>query len=175
MRPFRKYILLFFLSGVILLPSCKSRKTASSTAAKTERKKIAQLSKQLNVSINEQSNVALYELIHDWIGVPHKDNGCSKSGTDCSCFIKMVLAEVYRKDVGRSSHEMFTRSQRIESKDLQEGDLVFFKIKSVKVSHVGLYLNENKFVHVSSSKGVMISGLDEAYFKNSFVGAGRIN
>lgn len=87
----------------------------------------------------------------------------------------MVLAEVYRKDLGRSSHEMFTRTQRIESKDLREGDLVFFKIKSVKVSHVGLYLRENKFVHVSSSKGVMISGLDETYFKNSFVGAGRIN
>lgn len=175
MRPFRKYAILLFLSWVIFFPSCKSHKTAASVAVKKERKKIAQLSKQLNVSINEQSNVALYELIHDWIGVPHKDNGCSKSGTDCSCFIKMLLTEVYRKDVGRSSHEMFTKTQRIESKDLREGDLVFFKIKSVKVSHVGLYLNENKFVHVSSSKGVMISGLDETYFKNSFVGAGRIN
>jgi lipoprotein Spr len=167
--------LLFAITGIsLLLPACKSHKPHVAKPSRADQKKREHLSEKLNLSLYESNNLALYTLIHEWLGVPHQDNGCTKSGTDCSCFVKMLLTEVYRKDVGRSSQEMYSKTQRIDQVALKEGDLVFFKIKSVKISHVGLYLQENKFVHVSSTKGVMISSLDEAYFKNSYAGAGRI-
>lgn len=163
------------IAGIsLLLPACKSHKTNASKTSRVDHKKIQHLSEKLNLTLDESNNLALYALIHEWIGVPHQDNGCTKSGTDCSCFVKMLLTEVYQKDAGRSSQEMFSKTQRIEQTELKEGDLVFFKIKSVKISHVGLYLKDKKFVHVSSTKGVMISSLDETYFKNTYAGAGRI-
>ena len=58
--------------------------------------------------------------------------------------------------------------------ELKEGDLVFFKINSKSISHVGVYLGDDKFAHASSSKGVMISNLNEAYWKRYYYKGGRL-
>ena len=57
---------------------------------------------------------------------------------------------------------------------MQEGDLVFFKIKSSAISHVGVYIGDNKFAHASSSKGVMISNLNEPYWSRYYYKGGRL-
>ena len=57
---------------------------------------------------------------------------------------------------------------------MKEGDLVFFKIGQSTVSHVGVYLANDRFVHASTSSGVMISDLNEAYWKKYYAGGGRI-
>ena len=62
----------------------------------------------------------------------------------------------------------------VNKEDLKEGDLVFFKIKSKAISHVGVYLGNNKFAHASSSRGVMISNLNEAYWKRYYYKGGRL-
>lgn len=69
---------------------------------------------------------------------------------------------------------MHKKSSSINQKNLTEGDLVFFKINSKKVSHVGVYLKQGWFAHVSTSKGVMINNLSEAYYDKHFTGAGKI-
>jgi lipoprotein Spr len=62
----------------------------------------------------------------------------------------------------------------INKTELKEGDLVFFKIGSKSISHVGVYIGDNKFAHASSSKGVMISNLNDSYWQRYFYKGGRI-
>ena len=114
-------LLFIAITAISLLPACKSHKPQVAKTSRAEHKKREHLSEKLNLSLDESNNLALYTLIHEWLGVPHQDNGCTKSGTDCSCFVKMLLTEVYRKDVGRSSQEMYSKTQRIDQVALKEG------------------------------------------------------
>jgi lipoprotein Spr len=102
--------------------------------------------------------------------------GTGKNGIDCSALVQKLYNYVYGMDVVRTSLMQFRSSEYIASKEnLKEGDLVFFRIHGGPVSHVGIYLKNNYFVHASSSKGVMISNLDESYWVRYFVGGGRLS
>src|SRR5205085_10927280 len=92
---------------------------------------------------------------------------------DCSAFTQTLLHNVYGVEVSRTAHEQYSSSTHINAGDLSEGDLVFFK-SGKTISHVGLYLGNNKFVHASTSFGVMISDLNESYWSKKYAGAGRV-
>jgi lipoprotein Spr len=66
-------------------------------------------------------------------------------------------------------------STPVSREELKEGDLVFFKINSRSITHVGIYLGNNRFAHASSSRGVVLSNLDEPYYKRYFYKGGRLN
>lgn len=169
-----KSIWLLFL--VVFVVACKSKKgtTVSNPKEPTRKQReYVALSEKLNLEVDRNDNFKLYSFVGDWLSVPHKDGGCDKGGTDCSCFVRMIYEEAYQKQLPRNSVEMYNQSKRIDSTELKEGDLVFFKIKSTKISHVGIYLKDNWFAHVSSSKGVMINHLSEKYYKTYYAGAGR--
>ena len=153
--------------------SCKSKQQSTAKTAHLDSKKIAYYNQKFGLQLNKKSNLKLYAMVEDWLGVPHKDNGCEKSGTDCSCFVKLVYKQVYNQDVGKHSQEMYANTKRITKEQLDEGDLVFFKTKGDKISHVGIYLNTHKFVHVSSSKGVAVNSLEEKYYQNTYTGGGK--
>lgn len=137
--------------------------------------KISYLSQETGLSVSAENNLLLYDTIVNWLGTPYKFAGNCEKGIDCSGFVNMLCDRVYGKRLGaRNSAEIFSIVQRINRDELKEGDLVFFRIYRKKVSHIGLYLGENKFVHASTSKGVIISDLDELYYKKHFAGAGRI-
>jgi lipoprotein Spr len=72
----------------------------------------------------------------------------------------------------RTAREQYATFNRISKDDLKEGDLVFFNTTG-GVSHVGMYLQNGKFIHSSTTNGVAISSLDEAYWKARFIGARR--
>ncbi|MFN4972402.1 MAG: C40 family peptidase [Bacteroidota bacterium] len=168
--------------GIALLAiatqACKTGKQSVRSTNDTKHqsnweKKRSYYNAKFELMLDHSSNLALYELIDDWLGVPHKDNGCEKSGTDCSCFVKMVYTTIYHADVGKHSQEMYARTQRTNKEQLTEGDLVFFKTKGDKISHVGIYLNNQKFVHVSTSKGVAVNSLLEPYYLKTYTAAGK--
>lgn len=120
-------------------------------------------------------NRVLYDSIDHWLGTPYCYSGTTENGIDCSGFTLKICKGVYDKDFPvRSSGELFQLCEKIDRNTLREGDLVFFKIYRGRISHVGIYLGENRFVHASTSKGVIISSLDEAYYKKYFAGAGRL-
>jgi lipoprotein Spr len=68
---------------------------------------------------------------------------------------------------------MYSKCAKIKTSDLKKGDLVFFDFEGKGVSHVGIYLSNNEYAHASTSKGVVISNLDNAYMQKRYVGAGR--
>lgn len=118
----------------------------------------------------------LYDFIDAWEGTPHRMGGNTKKGVDCSGFVINIYNEVYQNPFkGRRAEDLFSETEPIRKENLREGDLVFFKIHGRRIDHVGLYLSQGDFVHVSSSRGVMISNLDEAYYQKRFFMGGRRN
>jgi cell wall-associated NlpC family hydrolase len=145
-------------------------------AGKTFTGIVDKYSKVMQVSPNSISNVILYQFIDEWYGTRYRLGGTGKNGIDCSALVQKLYNYVYGMDVVRTSLMQFRSSEYIASKEnLKEGDLVFFRIHGGPVSHVGIYLKNNYFVHASSSKGVMISNLDESYWVRYFVGGGRLS
>ncbi|RQO30475.1 glycoside hydrolase [Taibaiella sp. KBW10] len=123
-----------------------------------------------------RKNTSLYSFIQDWYGTPYQMGGTSKKAIDCSAFTRQLLSDVYGKTLDRTAAMQFMMTKRIyDQDDLKEGDLVFFSIHTKRISHVGVYLGNGMFVHASSSRGVMISELSQAYWTRFYAGAGRLN
>lgn len=124
---------------------------------------------------DKEMKTDLYQFIAEWYGVPYKYGECSKNGTDCSGFVNALYQKVYHKTLERQADALFYKQCKKISKDeVKEGDLVFFTIESKKITHVGVYLKNKKFVHASTKKGVMISDLNEPYFQKYFFAYGRV-
>ncbi len=120
-------------------------------------------------------NLSLYHFIDEWYGVRYRLGGTSKKGIDCSAFMQKVYESVFGMNLVRTAIEQFNKSRLVFNRDqCKEGDLVFFNVHGGGISHVGLYLANHFFVHASSSHGIMISSLDDSYWKKRFSGAGRV-
>lgn len=164
---------LFFLFNVA---ACKSKKKIKNREKNppeeySESHKI--VAEKMNMSISQVKSNSLYKFISEWYGTPYSYSSCSKSGVDCSCFTNLLYQNVFKLNLPRSSKEIFETCNKIKKNDLHEGDLVFFNTNGKGVSHVGVYLKDGNFVHASTKKGVMISHLDEEYFKKTYCGACR--
>lgn len=128
----------------------------------------------LDVPVEQMADRKLVDFLDDWYGTRYRLGGTDQSGVDCSAFVQAFMTSMYGVSVPRTSIEQYRQCRRIDQSELREGDLVFFKtIRHREVSHVGVYLCNNKFVHASTSSGVMISDLSEPYFSSHYVGAGR--
>ena len=106
-------------------------------------------------------------------GVPYRFGGTTPKGFDCSGYTSFVFRE-HRLILKRAADEQYTQGRPIAKRDLRKGDLVFFAINEKSASHVGIYAGNNSFWHASSSKGVMLSKLDNVYWKKYYLGARRI-
>jgi len=126
----------------------------------------------LGVNVRKLDNKKLYDFIDDWMGTPYRFGGTQKSGVDCSGFANRLYRWVYGRELPRTSREMGDRVQRKYENELREGDLVFFSFGGKGIDHVGVYLHNRKFVHASTSKGVIISDLRDAWYRKYFVRCG---
>lgn len=111
------------------------------------------------------------------IGIHYKFGSNSpENGLDCSGLVQYVFKEAWGAKLPRTSAEISQVGERIETKDIQPGDLVFYNTLKRGFSHVGIYLGDNKFIHSPSSGGqVRIESMDLSYWKNRFNGIRRIN
>lgn len=116
----------------------------------------------------------LITFLDEWYGIRYRLGGNDKSGIDCSAFVQSFFTSMYGLPISRTCREQYSDTRRIKKTQLQEGDLVFFKTRGRSVSHVGIYLRNNKFIHASTSSGVMISDLSDEYFEKRYAGAGRL-
>lgn len=111
--------------------------------------------------------------IDRWEGTPHVLGGSTGSGIDCSAFVQRVFADAFRLELPRTTEEQVEVGRRVNQSELQAGDLVFFQ-PPTKTNHVGIYLNEGKFAHVSSTSGVTVSELDQPYWRTAYWTSRRI-
>lgn len=120
----------------------------------------------------------LIERATDNIGAPYKAAGTTKNGYDCSGLVYSTFESEGIK-LPRASYEQSKIGRLIKFADVRKGDLIFFKTNNSKqINHVGIITEisreEIKFIHSSTSKGVIISSTKETYYKNSFVQINRI-
>ncbi len=160
-----KFSGLFFLA-LVIFASCKTVKNPPGAAENRDKPVISKKETGSESDLNFQS------LINAWLGSPYKYGGCTKDGTDCSGMVFTFYKEVYGIELPRSSNEIYQKARKIEESQAKPGDLVFFTIKNNQVSHVGMYMNDRKFIHSSTSKGVIISSLNEPYYKERLKGFG---
>ena len=130
-------------------------------------------SQKLGFPLDTITNEKVYETACYWLRTPYRWGGKTKKGIDCSDFASVIYDSCFNIGISGNCDDIYKDVFPIKKSELKEGDLVFFKIHSRSISHVGVYLGKNKFVHASTSKGVIVSDLDEPYYKKFFFAAGR--
>lgn len=128
----------------------------------------------LDETIEKLTDINLLQNMEHWWGTHYCMGGSTENCIDCSAFTQIMMRDVYRLDVPRTAQEQFDNSNRVQVEDLEEGDLVFFQTSGRGISHVGIYITNNKFVHAATSNGVSISDLNDSYWRTRFKGAGRV-
>jgi probable lipoprotein NlpC len=108
-----------------------------------------------------------------WKGTPHRMGGTDREGIDCSGFVMQVYKHLFNIHLPRMTNEQASLGRPIPRSRIHAGDLVFF-LPPNKIRHVGIYLGDGDFVHASTSKGVIISNINDRYWQNAFWTARRI-
>ncbi|OQK15144.1 hypothetical protein AU255_19390 [Methyloprofundus sedimenti] len=137
-------------SFILLLAGCANNNVAVKTTKIVATNKVKQV---------------LYAQFSEWKSVKHRLGGLSKDGIDCSGFVYLTYIDNFSIELPRTTEQQVRSGIKIYSQDnLKAGDLVFFKT-GIWQRHVGIYLEQKKFMHVSTKKGVSISHLDNSYWR----------
>jgi cell wall-associated NlpC family hydrolase len=121
------------------------------------------------IAANELTSIA-----EKYKGIRYRYGGTTTAGFDCSGYVQFVYKQV-GVSLSRSTSGMYSTGTKIAKSNLQVGDLVFFKTTSAQVGHVGIYVGNNNFIHSSTSRGVMVSSINDPYYWGKrYVGAKRV-
>lgn len=123
-------------------------------------------------SINE--TIHFGRILQEYLGKPYSGHSCFDPGLDCSLFTSEVFKKYAKIQLPRKSEDQFKSGSAVNNNELSFGDLVFFNTDGKSVSHVGIYVGFDEFIHASTSNGVTLSKMDEKYWSKRFVGARRV-
>lgn len=126
-----------------------------------------------NTTHNDSLTKQLKQQLVKWKGVPYQFGGLNKQGIDCSGFVYLTFRDILDIKLPRTTKEQAKLGTLISQNQLNTGDLVFFKTGK-NVRHVGIYLQNKQFLHASTSKGVIVSHLDNVYWRKKFWKAKRL-
>ena len=161
-----KLVLVFICA--MLLTACSS---VPYSGSKSPSVKVAE--KRVNFNDTHKIKQILNQQYKDWRHVQHRMGGISKKGVDCSGLVYQTYRAKLGFDMPRSTDYQSKVGRSVQQKQLRAGDMVFFKT-GIFSRHVGMYIDKGKFLHVSSSKGVMISSLKYPYWTSAYWKARRI-
>lgn len=159
----------------------KPAKTATVTTPKSK-KSVINEKEDHDLVLSPIQNYIGTQMINNamsFLGVRYHGGGTSAAGMDCSGMVTAVF-NIFEKKLPRSSHEMAKVGEKIDKKDVREGDLIFFKTNGRKViNHVGMVVevleDEIKFIHSSTQSGVIISSTKEPYYKRTYAQVNRVD
>ncbi len=163
-----------FVAALLFFNACASKRSKQ-VAINQQQKQLLEKYSELTAGDVNEKDAALYQFIDKWWGVPHKVGGLDTTGIDCSGFMFKLYDEVYGKKVSRTTDGLLKQSKQCDTADMQTGDLVFFIFQGrQKVSHVGVYLQNGRFAHASTSKGVRIDYMRDTYYRRQKVIGGKL-
>ncbi len=153
------------MAMVLFLASCGSRKYTAKPDTKA--------SKAADAMAALKSK-DLYKFITDWTGVKYRLGGLDKSGIDCSGFALLLTKNIYGQTLPRRSKDQANAVKSRSLSNLKEGDLIFFSFGGGDVDHVGVYLNNDFFVHASTTRGVIVDDLNMPVYQKAIVKTGTL-
>lgn len=157
----RSALLFFVLSFVLLMQGCASFK------GEPPRPSAVWPAGQNQVSLR------LHKQYVEWQGAAHRTGGLSKSGIDCSGFTMLTFKEQFAISLPRTTYEQARLGYPVTKNNLLTGDLVFFR--TPRTAHVGVYVGQQQFMHVSRKEGVTLSSLSNPYWKKYYWTSRRLN
>jgi len=162
--------LLLLLISCLVINSCATRKKSH----QPNKPDLTVFSEKLACPLPANSNLFFIEAITEWIGVPYLYGGNSKNGTDCSGFVQAIYKKVFNKLTEHNSLMISKKAKKINKVELNQGDLLFFKINKKQIDHIGMHIYDTYFVHASTKKGVIVSDLKQSYYQQTFVFYGKL-
>jgi len=151
------------LVAVLILSACSSPAKRETSNSSLFSNSTHQSSLQSQLSKHFQS----------WKYTPYKLGGYSRRGIDCSGFVQITFRDVFNKIIPRSTSQQGKIGHTVSRKSLKLGDLVFFQTGRQQ-RHVGIYIGNSRFIHASTSRGVMLSKLDSPYWSSHYWKASRV-
>lgn len=166
-----KILFVVILLSAFCLASCSSNKKLS------KKESAAGLSQKLDIPVGKKDDLELYTETAQWLGTPYRYGGNTRAGVDCSGFVCNIYKDVYGIKLERTVAGMYKANcHKISRNKLKPGDLVFFNTAKTKksLSHVGIYLKDDTFIHATTSSGVRTSKLTEPYYKKRWISGGKV-
>ncbi len=156
------------------LGSCRSARNVSKSQGAKDSPTVV-LPKEMAEEMRADQRKLVEEAL-TWIGTPYRYGGKSRTGTDCSGMTMVVYQDALGIALPRSSREQQQFCKSIKKSALDAGDLIFFSTGRDKsrVSHVGMYIGDNKFIHASGSRGVIVSDIGEKYYATNYHSSGHV-
>jgi len=166
----------FLLLGLFAHPvGAKQKPVKRQTAPAAQPKKVEVQSTSPEEKLQEEK---IQEEMEKYLGVRYKRGGNDTKGFDCSGFVKQIYSEVFGIDLPHQSLEQNKSSllSRVSPDELKTGDLVFFSAgrNNKGINHVGIYMADGRFIHSARTKGVMVSNLEDPYWKARLVSSRRL-
>ena len=162
-------IVIALLFNLVFIVSCASSPQPDATA-----KKVESVSKHTNKTSPRHKGQDIAALAKSMLGTPYRYGGSSPNGFDCSGLVYYTHGKLGIK-VPRTSNKQFNFAKPIKINRLQVGDVVFFRLNKKNISHIGIYIGNNRFIHAPvSGKKVSINYLNEPYWKSKIAGGGRL-
>lgn len=110
-----------------------------------------------------------------FLGLAYRFGGTTPSGFDCSGFMQYIFKKAYAINLPRTSAEQASAGMPVERADLQVGDLVFFRTSGNRISHVGMYIGNDRFIHAPrTGKSIEITSLSSKYWNSKYATARRV-
>ncbi len=125
------------------------------------------------VAGGENTAAILKSHFSGWQGTPYRRGGLSRKGVDCSGFVQVTYRNLFGKELPRTVREQVRVGRTVPKKAVMPGDLIFFKT-GIRQRHVGIYVEDDLFLHASLSSGVTLSSLRDPYWKRSYWRSNRL-
>ena len=160
---------------LVILYVCVALLAACSSAPSKPHKDTSASVSDVRVDLSDEYKVKqlLTQQYNDWRNVKHRMGGMSRKGIDCSGLVYQTYRTKLGVELPRSTEKQSKIGLAVKQDQLRAGDLVFFKTGIFK-RHVGMYIDEGDFLHVSSRKGVMVSNLENPYWRSAYWKARRV-
>lgn len=168
-----KKSIFIFIGFLVMMSSCGTHKRITSSPSSRSGKNVKTVSKSANKKIN-----AVIDYAKSFRGTKYKYGGTTKKGMDCS---GLVYTSFKKEDIvlPRTSRSMSVQGKKVALNKVALGDLIFFRTNKNKnvINHVGIVVGTGsavRFIHASTSRGVIVSSLSERYWKDCFMGVRRV-